>query len=66
MNTAKNIYQEVRTLPKKHKTIRGLALLFIIAVLVIEFGISQQLLRGIGKEPEQALLIMGRVFLAKR
>lgn len=36
-----------------------------IAVLVIEFGFSQQLLRDIGKEPDQVLLIMGRVFLAK-
>jgi len=36
-----------------------------IAVLVIEFGFSQQLLRDIGKEPEQVHLIMGRVFIAK-
>lgn len=36
-----------------------------IAVLVIDFGFSQQLLRDIGKEPEQVHLIMGRVFLAK-
>lgn len=36
-----------------------------IAVLVIEFGFSLQLLRDIGKEPDQVCLIMGRVFLAK-
>lgn len=36
-----------------------------IAVLVIEYGFSQQLLRDIGKTPEQVCMIMGRVFLAK-
>lgn len=36
-----------------------------LAVLVIDFGFSQQLLRDIGKQPDQIHLIMGRVFLAK-
>ena len=36
-----------------------------IAVLVIEYGFSQQLLREIGKTPEQVRTIMGRVFLGK-
>jgi len=36
-----------------------------ITVLVIEFGFSQQLLRDIGKEPDQVCQIMGRVFIAK-
>lgn len=36
-----------------------------IAVLVIEYGFSQQLLREIGKIPEQVCTIMSRVFLAK-
>jgi O-antigen/teichoic acid export membrane protein len=36
-----------------------------IAVLVIEYGFAQQLLRDIGKAPEQVKVIMGRVFLAK-
>ena len=36
-----------------------------IAVLVIEYGFSQQLLREIGKTPTEVCTIMGRVFLAK-
>lgn len=36
-----------------------------IAVLVIEYGFSLQLLRDVGKAPGQICAIMGRVFLAK-
>ena len=36
-----------------------------IAVLVIEYGFSQQILREIGKTPGQVGIIMGRVFIAK-
>lgn len=36
-----------------------------IAILLVEYGFSNQLLRDIGKSPELICQIMGRVFLAK-
>lgn len=36
-----------------------------IAVLLVDYGFSQQLLREIGRSPENVRQIMGRVFLAK-